>query len=50
MKTLKNYIDSVVDKVLRESLEEKADEIINKIQSYISNGDPPIFIAIKSVQ
>jgi len=33
MKTLKNYIDSVVNKVLRESLEEKADEIINKLKS-----------------
>jgi hypothetical protein len=33
MKTLKNYIDSVVNKVLRESLEEKADEIINKLNS-----------------
>ena len=33
MKTLKNYIDSVVNKVLRESLEERADEIINKLNS-----------------
>jgi len=33
MKALKNYIDSVVNKVLRESLEEKADEIINKLKS-----------------
>jgi len=36
MKTLKNYIDSVVNKVLRESLEEKADEIINKLKSDVT--------------
>jgi len=39
MKTLKNYIDSVVNKVLRESLEEKADEIINKIKSDVKEED-----------
>ena len=33
MKTLNKYIDSVVNKVLRESLEERADEIINKLTS-----------------
>ena len=32
MKTLKNYIDSVVNKVLRESLEERADKIIDKLK------------------
>ena len=36
MKALKNYIDSVVNKVLRESLEEKADEIINKLKSDVT--------------
>jgi len=39
MKTLKNYIDSVVNKVLRESLEEKADEIIDKIKSNVTEED-----------
>jgi hypothetical protein len=39
MKTLKNYIDSVVNKVLRESLEEKADEIIEKIKSNVEESD-----------
>jgi hypothetical protein len=39
MKTLKNYIDSVVNKVLRESLEEKADEIINKLKSDMTEED-----------
>lgn len=39
MKTLKNYIDSVVNKVLRESLEEKADEIINKLKSDVTEED-----------
>jgi len=44
MKTLKNYIDSVVDKVLRESLDEKADEIIHKLTSemgedYLEEGE-----------
>ena len=39
MKTLKNYIDSVVNKVLRESLEEKADEIINKLKSDVNEED-----------
>jgi hypothetical protein len=39
MKTLKNYIDSVVNKVLRESLEEKADEIIDKLKSDVNEED-----------
>ena len=39
MKTLKNYIDSVVNKVLRESLEEKADEIIDKLKSDVTEED-----------
>jgi hypothetical protein len=39
MKTLKNYIDSVVNKVLRESLEERADEIINKLKSNVNEED-----------
>jgi hypothetical protein len=39
MKTLKNYIDSVVNKVLRESLEEKADEIISKLKSDVTEED-----------
>jgi hypothetical protein len=39
MKALKNYIDSVVNKVLRESLEEKADEIINKLKSDMTEED-----------
>lgn len=39
MKTLKNYIDSVVNKVLRESLDEKADEIINKIKSDVDESE-----------
>jgi hypothetical protein len=39
MKTLKNYIDSVVNKVLRESLEERADEIIDKLKSNVNEED-----------
>jgi hypothetical protein len=39
MKTIKNYIDSVVNKVLRESLDEKADEIINKLKSDVTEED-----------
>jgi hypothetical protein len=39
MKTIKNYIDSVVNKVLRESLEERADEIINKLKSDVNEED-----------
>jgi hypothetical protein len=39
MKTLKNYIDSVVNKVLRESLEERAEEIINKLKSDVNEKD-----------
>jgi hypothetical protein len=39
MKTLKNYIDSVVNKVLRESLEERAEEIINKLKSDVNEED-----------
>ena len=35
MRTLKNYIDSVVNKVLTESLEEKADELVSKIKSEV---------------
>ena len=39
MKTLKNYIDSVVNKVLSESLEERADEIIDKLKSDVTEED-----------
>jgi hypothetical protein len=39
MKALKNYIDSVVNKVLRESLEERADKIINKLKSNVNEED-----------
>jgi hypothetical protein len=39
MKTLQNYIDSVVNKVLRESLDERADEIINKLNSNVNEED-----------
>jgi|688.fasta_scaffold04946_22 hypothetical protein len=39
MKTITNYIDSVVNKVLRESLDEKADEIINKLKSDVTEED-----------
>ena len=37
MKTLKNYIDSVVNKVLRESLEERADKIIDKLKFNVND-------------
>lgn len=39
MKTLKNYIDSIVNKVLTESLEKKADELIEKIKSNVQETD-----------
>ena len=39
MKVLQNYIDSIVNKVLNESLEKKADEIVEKIKTNIQEID-----------
>ena len=39
MKVLQNYIDSIVNKVLNESLEKKADEIVEKIKTNIQELD-----------
>jgi hypothetical protein len=39
MRTLNKYIDSVVNKVLKESLEERADKIIGKLNTKINETD-----------